>query len=192
MHWIEKERAKYNVGCELSRRGWVVYGLDHGQSDPMTDYYNPPHWDGVAEKDGLILCFDPMDYKIKMYSEKLNAKILSTPKGKTWHLQTKDGYIIAAGTGLEPCSRYGEEGRKAAARLVDRIMEKVQKPPAGRIPGFQRDRNWTWVKFREKPPQEVIEALKAAGWGWSRRREAWYNPNGAEPPECVKEIIDRY
>lgn len=189
MHWVYRQEAKYNIGVELSRRGWTVYGLDHGKLELETDYYEPPSWDGIAEKDGLILCVDFSGWKQDHYCSLLGAKIACTPKGKTWHLQDKEGHIITTGTGLEPCSRYGEEGRKAAARLVDRIEEKANRPPAGRVPGFQRDGSWTWIKFEEKPSPEVLEALKASGWRWSRRREAWYHSGGAEPPEVVNNLL---
>lgn len=36
--------------------GWKVYGYHADESDSMTDYYNPAYWNGVAEKNGYILC----------------------------------------------------------------------------------------------------------------------------------------
>jgi hypothetical protein len=42
------------VGAELARRGWKLYGWTDDQSDSMTDYYAPEHWDGLAEKDGTL------------------------------------------------------------------------------------------------------------------------------------------
>lgn len=36
--------------------GWKVYGYSEDNSDPMTDYYDPEYWGGVAEKNGYILC----------------------------------------------------------------------------------------------------------------------------------------
>lgn len=38
--------------------GWKVYGYSPDRSDSMTDYYDPAHWGGVAEKNGYILCVD--------------------------------------------------------------------------------------------------------------------------------------
>lgn len=38
--------------------GWKVYGYSADNSDAMTDYYDPAHWGGVAEKNGYILCVD--------------------------------------------------------------------------------------------------------------------------------------
>jgi len=36
--------------------GWKVYGYKPDESDGMTDYWSPANWDGVAEKNGYILC----------------------------------------------------------------------------------------------------------------------------------------
>lgn len=40
----------------MSMDGWKVYGYTPDQSDSMTDYYSPAHWDGIAEKNGYVLC----------------------------------------------------------------------------------------------------------------------------------------
>lgn len=42
----------------MSMEGWKVYGYKADESDSMTDYWSPAHWDGVAEKNGYILCVD--------------------------------------------------------------------------------------------------------------------------------------
>lgn len=42
----------------MSMDGWKVYGYHADNSDFMTDYYDPAHWGGVAEKNGYILCVD--------------------------------------------------------------------------------------------------------------------------------------
>ena len=40
----------------MSMEGWKVYGYKADESDSMVDYYSPAHWDGIAEKNGYILC----------------------------------------------------------------------------------------------------------------------------------------
>lgn len=42
----------------MSMDGWKVYGYKEDRSDSMTDYWDPANWDGVAEKNGYILCVD--------------------------------------------------------------------------------------------------------------------------------------
>lgn len=51
------------VGVLIAHRlmqldGWKVYGYKADQSDMMTDYYDPAHWGGVAEKNGYVFCFN--------------------------------------------------------------------------------------------------------------------------------------
>lgn len=40
----------------MAMDGWKVYGYHADESDSMTDYYSPAYWNGVAEKNGYILC----------------------------------------------------------------------------------------------------------------------------------------
>lgn len=40
----------------MNMEGWKVYGYHADESDGMTDYYSPVYWNGVAEKNGYILC----------------------------------------------------------------------------------------------------------------------------------------
>lgn len=40
----------------MNMDGWKVCGYHADESDSMTDYYSPAYWNGVAEKNGYILC----------------------------------------------------------------------------------------------------------------------------------------
>lgn len=42
----------------MAMEGWEIYGYKPDESDSMSDYWSPAHWDGVAEKNGYILCID--------------------------------------------------------------------------------------------------------------------------------------
>lgn len=42
----------------MTMDGWKVYGYHPDNSDPMTDYFDPASWDGIAEKNGYILVVD--------------------------------------------------------------------------------------------------------------------------------------
>lgn len=42
----------------MSMEGWKVYGYHADESDSMTDYYSPAYWNGVAEKNGYVFCFN--------------------------------------------------------------------------------------------------------------------------------------
>lgn len=42
----------------MTMDGWKVYDYYEDNSDPMTDYFDPAYWGGVAEKNGYVLCVD--------------------------------------------------------------------------------------------------------------------------------------
>ena len=57
--YYEYQDVKVMIAHKLmSMEGWKVYGYHADESDSMTDYYDPAHWGGVAEKNGYILCVD--------------------------------------------------------------------------------------------------------------------------------------
>ena len=56
-NYYEYREVKVMIAHKLmSMDGWKVYGYTPDQSDSMTDYWSPAHWDGIAEKNGYILC----------------------------------------------------------------------------------------------------------------------------------------
>lgn len=57
-NYYEMRDAKVKIANELMNRGWEVKGYKPDESDSMTDYYSPANWDGVATKNGFILCID--------------------------------------------------------------------------------------------------------------------------------------
>lgn len=57
--YYEYQDVKIMIAHKLmTMDGWKVYGYHADNSDPMTDYYDPASWGGVAEKNGYILCVD--------------------------------------------------------------------------------------------------------------------------------------
>ena len=94
MHWTERQRAKVNIGEELRRRGWTLFGYHEDRSDAMTDYYSPASWDGVAEKDGYVVVVDV---------SKSNNYVLSRSGGRQTQRQARgDDCTHCHGSGLEP------------------------------------------------------------------------------------------
>ena len=58
--------------------------------------------------------------------------------------------------------------------MVDEV-EQVEETPAPFITWTVKyDRDWTWVKFSEKPSAEIRKALKELKFRWSRKRGQWY------------------
>jgi hypothetical protein len=72
MHHIDRQSAQAAVGRELRALGWKLWGWTDDKSDPMTDYFEPDHWWGVAtlEHGGelLISCVDVSGYTVKTRS----------------------------------------------------------------------------------------------------------------------------
>ena len=55
--YYEYQDVKVMIAHKLMKMdGWKVYGYYADNSDPMTDYYDPASWGGVAEKNGYVLC----------------------------------------------------------------------------------------------------------------------------------------
>lgn len=68
MDYHDKRRAKANLAQALEQRGWKLYGWHEDRSDSMTDYYHPESWDGIAEKEGAIVCVDISAYDVNSKS----------------------------------------------------------------------------------------------------------------------------
>lgn len=60
MDYHDKRDVKAKIAEALmTKPEWKVYGYKENTSDPMTDYYNPASWGGVAlHQSGAVLCVD--------------------------------------------------------------------------------------------------------------------------------------
>lgn len=58
MYYGEKQSSLVVLMSALSLREWKIYGFKEDKSDPMTDYYDPASWRGIAIKNGYILVVD--------------------------------------------------------------------------------------------------------------------------------------
>lgn len=57
-NYYDKQSAKVALMHVLKNNGWTVFGYTPDESDAMTDYWSPAHWDGVATKNGFVLLVD--------------------------------------------------------------------------------------------------------------------------------------
>ena len=58
-HWTDKRHARSTIGLAFERAGWKLFGWKPDRSDSMTDYFDPPDWDGVATLNGYtVVMFD--------------------------------------------------------------------------------------------------------------------------------------
>ncbi|MBN1887237.1 MAG: hypothetical protein JW850_04585 [Thermoflexales bacterium] len=187
MHWTERSCAIARIGEELRRRGWELWGYYEDKSDPMTDYWSPASWEGVAthpDYPSTVVCVSTSDYGVERRSSKDDWPVFqATPKRRAWHVE-RDGQIVGTGVGLEKCARYDTSWQTNVSRVVDEILGAVRSARATAVDtadvssngdySVAYERNWTWVKFPAKPGPDVLERLRAAGARWGRRRMAWY------------------
>ena len=78
---------------------------------------------------------------------------------------------------LPECSTCGK--RVAGRRTAQGYFCADCLPVANGINGkptftVTHERDWTWVRFEEKPTEAICDALKRAGFRWGKRRRAWY------------------
>jgi hypothetical protein len=135
MNYYDKQRAKVNIMEGLTAQGWKVFGYKEDESDSMTDYWSPSHWDGIAEKNGYILCVDIFSTSDsgrtstrKGISQTFPIFHHANPKRNTWHLE-KDGEIIASGNGLNSCydtNEHQEEKRKIVDQAVNKLIKRIE------------------------------------------------------------------
>ncbi len=103
----------------MSMEGWKVYGYTPNESDSMTDYWSPAHWDGVAEKNGYILC-------VNVYGEAKPQEI----RKYNYAAFTYDKNIADKIAKLEAMTveRGASETEEASAKLsIERLKRKAEE-----------------------------------------------------------------
>lgn len=182
MHWTERRKAKATLGLALRARGWTLYGFHEDRSDPMTDYWAPASWDGVAEKRGYVVVVDISagSSLLKRSGSRSTAK---QPQGdgcdhgeatftwpgfqaclphKLWHVE-KDGRILESGVGLGPCADHDKDKAATAVnRIVDRIEAVIDHPEGNESPGAAATTNADGVTIRRNLEKEGVEVVFSA------------------------------
>ena len=182
MHWTERRKAKAALGLALRARGWTLYGFHEDRSDPMTDYWAPASWDGVAEKRGYVVVVDISagSSLLKRSSSRSTAKqpqgdacnhgevtlpwpsFQVCPANKLWHVE-KDGRVLDSGVGLGPCADYDRDKAAAAVnRIVDRIEAAIHHAEGNETPGAAATTNADGVIIRRNLEKEGIEVVFSA------------------------------
>lgn len=69
MSYYDRQESKIAIMEVLAEKGWKIYGYKPDQSDSMTDYWSPAHWDGIAEKNGFVLLVDQYDTHYSGYKK---------------------------------------------------------------------------------------------------------------------------
>lgn len=117
--YYEYQDVKVMIAHKLmSMDGWKVYGYHADESDSMTDYYDPAYWNGIAEKNGYILCVDVYQAKEPEEIRKYNYDAF-----------TYDHSIAEKITKLEQMTveRGASESEEATAKAaINKLREKAQ------------------------------------------------------------------
>lgn len=79
MDYHDKKQAKRNLAKALEALGWKLYGWHEDKSDAMTDYWHPASWDGIAEKEGAIVCVDISGYDVERQSARVQTRLVPQP-----------------------------------------------------------------------------------------------------------------
>ena len=107
--------AKVNIAHALMAKGWEVFGYSADQSDAMTDYYCPAHWNGVASKNGYVLLVG-----VSSLSDSGRTVTKRTFNGTTKDVQNKIAKLQNMTTD-KGASQQEEESAKAA---IEKLLEK--------------------------------------------------------------------
>ncbi len=70
MWYGDKREARVKIAMALVEKGWKIYGWKNDESDAMVDYFSPADWDGIAEKNGYVLCIDQNNTRYSGYEQK--------------------------------------------------------------------------------------------------------------------------
>ena len=111
----DKRTAKVEIMGELKKRGWKVYGYKQDKSDPMTDYFDPASWDGIAEKDGYIILIDICKYDLGKSGKKVTKKGYTIDHAKIAKLQATINDSAAS-----------ENEKETSRKIIEKMRQKEE------------------------------------------------------------------
>ena len=121
--------------------GWKVYGYKEDRSDSMTDYFDPANWDGVAEKNGYILCVDvygaaePQEIRKYNYSgftyDHSIAEKIKKLEAMTVERGASEAEEASAKLSIERLQKKAEEAAENASKyiVVGTVPGHMEHPP---------------------------------------------------------------
>lgn len=125
----------------MSMEGWSVYGYHEDESDLMSDYWSPAYWDGVAEKNGYVLCVNvygaaqPQEIKQYNHSESTYdysiAEKIKKLESMTVERGASEAEEASAKVMIERLQRKEEDARENADKytVVGIIPGHMAHPP---------------------------------------------------------------
>ena len=156
--YYQKQRGAVRLAKALQERGWAIHGYVPDQSNPMTDYYAPASWLGIATRDNLTVVVDQSwgwdgeavtgdESPYATFPEAVrSAEVTWQPNlpRRNWHVE-RDGQIVASGVGI---GSAGDWDKPRAERSLRRILQAIKgagrpdSPASGEsFPNVQVQRN---------------------------------------------------
>lgn len=103
----------------MSMEGWKVYGYKEDRSDSMSDYWDPANWDGVAEKNGYILCVDVYGASEPQEIRKYNYSGFTYDHNIAEKIKKLEAMTVERGA---------SEAEEASAKLfIERLQKKAEE-----------------------------------------------------------------
>lgn len=108
----------------MNMEGWEVYGYHADESDPMTDYYDPAYWGGVAEKNGYILCVDVYGAKEPEEIRQYNYDGFTYDRSIAEKISKLEQMTIERGA--------SEQEEESAKKMIARLQKKAEEATENR------------------------------------------------------------
>jgi len=143
MYYGDQRESMVNISYALEGKGWEIFGYSADQSDSQSDYYHPASWEGIATKNGFVLCVDIKEYHAKN-------------SGKEVYAYTKDYANVADYSKIQKLqalandSAASPEEKDTALKFIEKLHNnqdiKDQDREATRI------LKYTYPTFQINPP----------------------------------------
>ena len=141
-NYYDYREVKVMIANKLKNMdGWKVYGYKEDKSDSMTDYWDPANWDGIAEKNGYILCVDvygaaePQEIRKYNYSgftyDRSIMEKISKLEAMTVERGASEAEAASAKMMIERLQKKAEEATENASKyiVVGTIPGHMAHPP---------------------------------------------------------------
>ena len=118
----------------MTMDGWKVYGYHPDNSDAMTDYFDPAYWDGIAEKNGYVLCVDVFGASEPKEIREYNYEGVSINMSIQAKIEKLEQMTVERGA--------SEQEEESAKKMIENLRQKAAKESGtekytviGMIPG---------------------------------------------------------
>ncbi len=102
----------------MCMEGWKVYGYYEDKSDSMTDYWSPAHWDGIAEKNGYILCVNVYGAEEAQEIKEYNHTAFTYDKSIKEKIEKLEAMTVERGA--------SEQEEESAKIMIKKLQKKVE------------------------------------------------------------------